>query len=365
VDWFDTTNPGPGRVVYEISGLDFVSAGAAQGVLGVFQQPSGLPPAAKLAISYTRDSITLDYDGLSSTDAGDGDFVDFDVETSTNLANTYDIEIFEDAVSIATASHVRGRAGAFDMAPSLPDGQYSIEWLDDDTFQVDWFTDQIIDVVLDLTGLEFKNIAGKTGTIDSVVKGPSAFPNDPSVTVGPSSITLSYLGMALVPDPESNDGDLRTFDVETTIPGADVYTVELEADGAVLGKATSARGAVDGYPLVDDYALRWVDDDSFEIDWFAGPIGSLTWTLEFRALTDASGALREIIGVTKGSSGFDDDPTVSFTQDSITISYPSIIDPFSGDLRQFDIALPEPSLGVTLLLGALSVCGFQRRRSRR
>ena len=365
VDWFDTTAPGPARVVYEISGLDFVSAGAAEGVLGVFQQPSSLPPAARLAISYTRDSITLDYDGLSSTDAGDGDLGLFDVETSASLANTHDIEILEDGASVAMASHVRGQAGAFDIAPTLQNGQYLIEWLDDDSFRVDWFTDEIVDVVLDLTGLEFKNIAGRVGTIDSVVKGPSGFPNDPIVTVGASSITLSYLGMALSPNPESNDGDLRVFDVQATIPRADVYSVELQADAAVLGKATSARGAVDTYPLIDDYAISWVDDDTFEIDWFAGPIASLTWTLDFDGLTDASGVPQEITGVTKGDSGFDDDPTVGFTTDSITISYPSIIDPFSGDVRQFDIALPEPSVGAMLLFGTLAICGVHRRRARR
>jgi hypothetical protein len=197
-----------------------------------------------------------------------------------------------------------------------------------------------------------------------VVKGPSGFPNDPIVTVGASSITLSYLGMALSPNPESNDGDLRVFDVQATIPGADVYSLELQADAAVLGKATSARGALDTYPLIDDYAIRWIDDDTFEIDWFAGPIASLTWTLDFHGLTDASGAPQEITGVTKADSGFDDDPTVGFTTDSITISYASIIDPFSGDVRQFDIALPEPSVGAMLLFGTLAICGIQRRRAR-
>ena len=107
--------------------------------------------------------------------------------------------------------------------------------------------------------------------------------------------------------------------------------------------------------------MRWIDDDTFEVDWFATSIDDLTWTLRFRELEDSNGDPLEILGVTKGDSGFDDDPSVDFTFDSVTLSYSNIIDPESGDFRSFDLALPEPSLGSALLLGTLMLTRFRHR----
>ena len=68
--------------------------------------------------------------------------------------------------------------------------------------------------------------------------------------------------------------------------------------------------------------------------------------------------------MTKNASGFVDDPSVSFTEDSATLTYGSLADPFSGDLRQFDLQIvPEPSSSVLLLSGVFALRGgFRKRR---
>jgi hypothetical protein len=357
VDWFDATSDSTSKVVYEFTGVDFVSGATPEGILGVIQRPSSLPPADRLMISYTSNSITLDYANLATGEAADGDLGLFDIETDANLADAYGIEIFEDGFSIATATHVRGKAGEFNVVDS-----YFIEWLDEDSFRIDWFAVATTDVVFEITGLAFKNLAGETGTIENVIKGTSNFPADPTFSFDTDSITIRYLGLA---PGESDDGDIRAFDVDTMVSPVDLYTLEIVEDSVALGKGTSARGAADTLALTSDYQLSWNDSDTFEIDWFSSASSDVVWAFEFPGITTSAGAPGMITNVIKGPSAFDDDPSVGFSDDSVTLTYDPIIDAGSGDFREFDLVVPEPSLSSALGFGVLAIAasGARKRKS--
>jgi hypothetical protein len=353
-DWVNGTTPDITRLTLELTDLDFVDfAMQPERILGLSRPPSNFPPEDRLDVSFTADSITLDYVGLATGEPGDGDVQLFDIGTAAPPTDSYSIDVSEEAIPFATVPGVRGDTSTLTIVDD-----YRITWVDEDSFTIDWFASTVDDVVIVLNGIDLANYGGQPGAITGVVKGPSTL-IDPTVSFTANSVTLTYAGMAAG---ESEDGDFRTFDLQTNAPPTDFYTLMLSENAVLESTATSVRG-VEAFDFFDSYRITWLDADTFQVDWFASNVTDGNWVLRDLTFYDANGQLMEITNVVKGSSTFCVDPTVSFTATTITLDYSgmAIGDSECGDVREFDV-VPEAGGLVSLVAGSVLLVGLRKRR---
>ncbi len=114
-------------------------------------------------------------------------------------------------------------------------------------------------------------------------------------------------------------------------PAGDVFTLSVSESGFLIGSDNGVIG-VSG-ARVEDGQVNWLDDDTFELDFFAnGEQVDLTFVI--------SGIDREVAGVTQtGTPLFGWDYDLSFDTSSITIVYPFLdgMQAGDGDIVTFDV----------------------------
>jgi hypothetical protein len=158
----------------------------------------------------------------------------------------------------------------------------------------------------------------------------------------------------------------------------DNFTVTVSEDFAlptVTGSGVAGSIGVDVAlsPNFSVFKVDWIDDDTFQIDWFSGESSNLqNLTI---ALTDLNfihlGLPVDIIGVTPlPPSNFNWAKDVFFTANSITVVYPSLtnIEAADGSRPSFDVltktVVPIP-VTLPLLATGLGMLGFAAAKRRR
>ena len=124
----------------------------------------------------------------------------------------------------------------------------------------------------------------------------------------------------------------------------DQFTATVSEGGMIIGSEMGIAGmAGDDVNPANDVTVEWLDEDTFEFDFFGYPDITLTLSsLDFLR----SGSPVDIVGVSEAQADFGWNYNLSFDAHSITIEYPSLTGNALGDgeIISFDVlTVPEPT----------------------